>query len=146
MAAGVFFDGFSSTAEMLEVCCEAERAGASSLWFAQHMGYREAMVSATAAASVTDRATLVPVASALADRLSALKGVELVTPAFFNEFTLKLSRPAAGVVDALAARGILAGVPASRLGGADDLLIVAATETNTDDDATALVTALKEVL
>jgi 5,10-methylenetetrahydromethanopterin reductase len=62
MAVGVFFDGFSSTAEMLEVSREAELAGASSLWFAQHMGYREAIVSATAAASVTRRATLVPVA------------------------------------------------------------------------------------
>ncbi len=62
MAVGVFFDGFSSTAEMLEVCREAELAGASSLWFAQHMGYREAVVSATAAASVTQRVTLVPVA------------------------------------------------------------------------------------
>jgi len=40
MAVGVFFDGFSSTAEMLEVCRAAEAAGASSLWFAQHMGYR----------------------------------------------------------------------------------------------------------
>jgi 5,10-methylenetetrahydromethanopterin reductase len=62
MPVGVFFDGFSSTAEMLEVCREAELAGASSLWFAQHMGYREAMVSAAAAASVTQRATLVPTA------------------------------------------------------------------------------------
>jgi len=62
MTIGVFFDGFSSTAEMLEVCREAELAGASSLWFAQHMGYREAMVWATAAASVTTRATLVPTA------------------------------------------------------------------------------------
>src|SRR5947209_6172807 len=62
MAVGVFFDGFLSTAEMLEVCREAELAGASSLWFAQHMGYREAMVSATAAASVTQRAALVPTA------------------------------------------------------------------------------------
>src|SRR6478752_6830797 len=62
MPVGVFFDGFSSTAEMLEVCCEAERAGASSLWFAQHMGYRDALVWATAAASVTQRATLVPTA------------------------------------------------------------------------------------
>ena len=53
MPVGVFFDGFSSTAEMLEVCREAERAGASSLWFAQHMGYRDALVWATAAA--TDR-------------------------------------------------------------------------------------------
>jgi len=62
MPVGVFFDGFSSTAEMLEVCRAAEAAGASSLWFAQHMGYREAMVWATAAASVTQRATLVPTA------------------------------------------------------------------------------------
>src|SRR5712675_9535 len=62
MSVGVFFDGFSSTTEMLEVCREAEQAGASSLWFAQHMGYRDALVWATAAASVTQRATLVPIA------------------------------------------------------------------------------------
>jgi 5,10-methylenetetrahydromethanopterin reductase len=62
MPVGVFFDGFSSTAEMLEVCREGELAGASSLWFAQHMGYRDALIWATAAASVTQRATLVPTA------------------------------------------------------------------------------------
>ncbi len=62
MPVGVFFDGFSSTAEMLEVCREAEAAGAASLWFAQHMGYREAVVWATAAASVTRSTTLVPTA------------------------------------------------------------------------------------
>src|SRR3954466_7992051 len=62
MPVGVFFDGFSSTTEMLEVCREAEQAGASSLWFAQHMGYRDALVWATAAANVTHRATLVPTA------------------------------------------------------------------------------------
>jgi 5,10-methylenetetrahydromethanopterin reductase len=62
MPVGVFFDGFSSTAEMLEVSRAAEDAGATSLWFAQHMGYREAMVWATAATSVTQRATLVPTA------------------------------------------------------------------------------------
>jgi len=33
-------------------------------------------------------------AASLATRLSKLKGVELVTPSFFNEFTLKLSKPA----------------------------------------------------
>src|SRR6185369_6493608 len=54
-------------------------------------------------------------ASALADRLAAVKGVELVTQAFFNEFTIRLPKPAAPVVDALAAKNILAGVPASRL-------------------------------
>jgi len=59
---GVFFDGFSSTVEMLETAQAAERAGASSLWFAQHMGYREAMIWATAAAGATRHATLVPTA------------------------------------------------------------------------------------
>jgi 5,10-methylenetetrahydromethanopterin reductase len=62
MPIGVFFDGFSSTAEMLEVARDAELAGASSLWFAQHMGYRDAMVWAAAAANVTQRAALVPTA------------------------------------------------------------------------------------
>ena len=85
-------------------------------------------------------------ASALAERLADIKGVDLLTPSFFNEFTLKLPRPAASVVDELAERGIVAGVPASRLlphdKDARDLLIVAATETNTDEDCDALVHAL----
>jgi len=89
-------------------------------------------------------------ASALVDRLSRIPGVTLVTSSFFNEFTLKLPKPAAPVVDALAARGVLGGVPASRLmphdPAARDLLIVAATETNTDDDFAAFETALTEVL
>ena len=85
-------------------------------------------------------------AVALAERLEKLKGAELMTPAFFNEFTLRLSKPAAGVVDALAAKGVLAGVPASRLGGAKDLLIVAVTETANDEDFAALEAGLKEVL
>jgi len=89
-------------------------------------------------------------ASALADRLARIPGVDLVTRFFFNEFTLRLSKPASEVVDALAARDILAGVPASRLLPHDpslrDLLIVAATETTTDEDCDALARALNEVL
>ena len=61
-----------------------------------------------------------------------------MTPAFFNEFTLKLPKPAAPIVDVLAAKGVLGGVPASRLmpheKAAENLLIVAVTETNTDED------------
>ncbi|MDQ2105356.1 aminomethyl-transferring glycine dehydrogenase subunit GcvPA [Azospirillum isscasi] len=84
----------------------------------------------------------------LADKLAAVKGVEIVNGSFFNEFTVKLPKPAAHVVEELARRGILAGVPASRLfgGGLDDLLIVAATETNTESDMDAFATALAEVL
>ena len=85
----------------------------------------------------------------LADLLAKVKGAEVVNETFFNEFTLKLSKPAAEVVEAMAAKGILAGVPASRLkpgAGLDDLLIVANTEINTDEDRAAFVAALAEVL
>jgi glycine dehydrogenase subunit 1 len=85
----------------------------------------------------------------LADRLSAVDGVEVLNRTFFNEFTVKLAKPAAEVVERLAAKGVLAGVPVSRLlpnAGLDDLLLVASTEVNTDDDRAAFVAALKEVL
>jgi glycine dehydrogenase subunit 1 len=86
----------------------------------------------------------------LAKRLTAVKGVELVTPNFFNEFTLKLSKPAAWVADALADRGVIAGVRASRLYPHEPQLahhlIVAATETNSDGDIEAYGRALSEVL
>src|ERR1700760_1062201 len=54
-------------------------------------------------------------ACALADRLEKVKGVTLVTPSFFNEFTIALPKPAVEVVDKLAAQHIIAGVPAARL-------------------------------
>jgi glycine dehydrogenase subunit 1 len=86
----------------------------------------------------------------LAERLSAVKGVEVVSDTFFNEFAVRLPKPAATVVDALAGRGILGGVPVSRLypkeASLANLLLLAATETNTDADMDALVCALKEVL
>ncbi|ACJ01007.1 aminomethyl-transferring glycine dehydrogenase subunit GcvPA [Rhodospirillum centenum] len=86
----------------------------------------------------------------LADRLAAVPGVEVLNGAFFNEFTLRLPRPAAPVVEALAQRRILAGVPVSRLypgeAGLETLLLVAATETNTEADMDALVHGLQEVL
>jgi glycine dehydrogenase subunit 1 len=89
-------------------------------------------------------------ASALADKLAAVKGVTLLTSQFFNEFTIRLPGDAAEIVEKLAAKGILAGVPVSRLLPTDpamrDLLIVAATETNTDEDCAAFVKALEEVL
>ncbi len=86
-------------------------------------------------------------ACALADRLSAIDGVELVNGTFFNEFTLRLSKPAKPVVDALADHGILGGVPVSRLTcGNDDLLLVAVTETSSDDDMAAFEQALRKIM
>jgi len=89
-------------------------------------------------------------AVALADRLDAVDGIELLNGSFFNEFTLRLARPATDVVEALAGRGVLGGVPVSRLypGRADlaDLLLVAVSETNTEADADALVATLREAV
>jgi 5,10-methylenetetrahydromethanopterin reductase len=62
MRLGVYFDGFSSMSEMLEAARAAEEAGAASLWFAQHMGHRDAFMCAAAAAGVTRKAALVPTA------------------------------------------------------------------------------------
>jgi glycine dehydrogenase subunit 1 len=89
-------------------------------------------------------------AVALAERLSSLPGVDVVNDTFFNEFTLKLTRPAAAVVDALAEAGVLGGVPLSRLFPDDpacrDLLVVAATEMNSDGDIAQFAGALQEAL
>ncbi len=89
-------------------------------------------------------------AATLEARLAQIKGVQPLNATFFNEFTLRLPRAAAPVVEELAARGVLGGVPASRLWPDDpdlaDLLIVAATETNTPADIERFASALAEVL
>src|SRR5262249_32123390 len=46
-------------------------------------------------------------AARLADRLARIKGVKVLNETFFNEMTVALPRPAAAVVDQLAASGIL---------------------------------------
>ena len=89
-------------------------------------------------------------AVATAERLASIDGVHVVNGSFFNEFALRLPKPAAPVVDALAARGILVGVPVSRFypdrPDLADLLLVAATETVTADDIERLGSGLAEVL
>jgi len=89
-------------------------------------------------------------AARLADRLGRVKGVTVLNESFFNEMTLRLAKSAAPVVEKLAAAGILGGVPASRFYPRDksvaDLLIVAATETNTDEDIEKFATTLEGAL
>lgn len=85
----------------------------------------------------------------LADRLAALDGVAVLNRSFFNEFTIRVPGRAADVIEALARKGILGGVPYSRLApgtGLDDLILVAATETTSADDRAAFAAALQEVL
>ena len=86
----------------------------------------------------------------LAESLAAVPGVEVLNPAFFNEFTVRLPRPAAEIVETLARLGIMAGVPVSRLepdrSELANLLVVAATETTIDDHIQAYAEALEAEL
>jgi glycine dehydrogenase subunit 1 len=85
-----------------------------------------------------------------AEKLAKVPGVEVLNDSFFNEFTVRLKKPAAEVVEALAARNILGGVPLSRFypdkAELANLMLVAATELNTEDDMDLLAAGLKEVL
>ncbi|CAJ0881495.1 glycine dehydrogenase subunit 1 [freshwater sediment metagenome] len=88
-------------------------------------------------------------AVALAGMLEQIPEIDVLNKSFFNEFTLRIPGDAAALVEKMAAKGVLAGVPVSRLlpgAGLDDLLVVASTETNTPEDRSAFVTALKESL
>jgi len=86
----------------------------------------------------------------LAERLARIPGVQLLNQAFFNEFALRLPRPAAPIVEALAEKGVLAGIPISRLypdrPALADVLLVAATEMVTEEDIDRLLRELREVL
>jgi glycine dehydrogenase subunit 1 len=86
----------------------------------------------------------------LADALAGVPGVEVLNESFFNEFTIRLPKPAAEVVEALARQGIMAGVPVSRLEPQRpelaDLLVVAATETATEEEIAWFLRALEEAL
>lgn len=88
-------------------------------------------------------------AKATAERLRAI-GLRVVEGVFFNEFTVDLGRPSRDVVRTLAERGVLAGVSLGRLYPDEPTLanglVVAVTETVTDDDIDALANAMKEVL
>jgi glycine dehydrogenase subunit 1 len=85
----------------------------------------------------------------LADRLSAISGVRIVNEYFFNEFTLRTPRPAEDLIETLAAKGVIGGLPVSRLlpgAGLDDLIVVASTEMNSDADRAAYAAVLAECL
>ena len=85
-----------------------------------------------------------------ADALAQVPGVGLVNDAFFNEFTLRLPKEARPVLRALADEGVLGGVSLGRLyPGVEALergLVVAVTETATEDDVATLCGALEEAL
>jgi glycine dehydrogenase subunit 1 len=83
----------------------------------------------------------------LADMIDGVEGVKVLNATFFNEFTVELPGDAARIVERMAKKGVLAGVPVSRLlpkeKALGNLLLVASTEVNTDADRAAFVSALK---
>lgn len=90
-------------------------------------------------------------ASHAADRLAKVPGVSVLNNAFFNEFTIMLDgKPAREVVRDLADRGVLGGVSLGRLyPGVERLqqaLLVAVTETTTQDDIETLATELEAII
>jgi glycine dehydrogenase subunit 1 len=86
----------------------------------------------------------------LADTLARVPGVTVLNKTFFNEMTIRVSQPATALVERLARRGILAGVPASRLLPDDvtveNLIILTATELTGEADIATLAAALREEL
>ncbi len=86
----------------------------------------------------------------LSKAIESLDEVELINETFFNEFTLKLPKPAISIVEEMANKGVLAGVPVKRLIPDDinteNMLIVAATELTTNSDIEKFVTCLRETL
>ncbi|QTD55577.1 aminomethyl-transferring glycine dehydrogenase subunit GcvPA [Parasphingorhabdus cellanae] len=82
-----------------------------------------------------------------ADRLAKINGISLLNESFFNEFTLVLDKDARPIVRKLADQKILAGVSLGRLyPDENDLahgLVVAVTETTSDEDVETLALALE---
>ncbi|QWC57303.1 aminomethyl-transferring glycine dehydrogenase subunit GcvPA [Erythrobacter sp. 3-20A1M] len=94
----------------------------------------------------------------VADRLAQVPGVTILNDTFFNEFTILLD-PGSGsgagtdaraVVRSLADKGVLAGVSLGRLFPSHDELkgglVIALTETTSEEDIETLATALAEEL
>jgi glycine dehydrogenase subunit 1 len=85
-----------------------------------------------------------------ADRLARVPGVSLVNDNFFNEFTVVLPSDARQVVRELATRRVLAGVSLGRLYPGEEALanglVVAVTETVSEDDIETLAASIEEAL
>jgi len=85
-----------------------------------------------------------------ADQLSKISGIEVLNESYFSEFTVRLPGPAAPLVETLAKKKVLAGVPIRRLypdrQDFDNLLLVNANETITATDIELLVESISQEL
>ena len=107
---GISFDGFSTFSETLEIAKQSEIFGMKSLWMAQHMGYREAIVTSTSFLMATKKIKVVPTAispylwhptptaMSLATMAEATPGrvgvaIGVGNPLFLQESGVKLLKP-----------------------------------------------------
>ena len=84
----------------------------------------------------------------LRERVSTVRGLEIVFDApHFKEFVLRVRGDMAGVLEFMAKRNILAGVPLHRFNmGMDDCLLAAVTESRTKEELDGYVSAAQEFL
>ena len=84
-----------------------------------------------------------------ADRLDKVPGAKVLNESFFNEFTLLIEGDARKIVRELTSKDILAGVALGRLFPGNDALgkglLVAVTETTTEEDIETLASKLKKL-
>ncbi len=83
----------------------------------------------------------------LYDALTKVKGVKILNKNFFNEFAISLPSNASELVNKLIEQKIFAGVPVSRLhhNKFENLLLVACTETVTDEQITFFADSLNSI-
>lgn len=110
MKIGISFDGFIPFPDSLAIAKEAEAMGASSLWMAEHLGYRDPLTSCMAFALATRRCTVVPtaispflrnplpLAMAMATLAEAAPGrvaiaIGVGNPLFLGEAGVKMEKP-----------------------------------------------------
>ena len=75
---GVSFDGFAPVRDAVALACEAEAAGASSFWIADHVGYRDTLVTATAIAGATTTLRVVPIHESSAPTTGPVHGAAMI--------------------------------------------------------------------
>ena len=124
---GISFDGFIPVRDAVALAQQAESLGARSFWIAEHLGFREAIVTYTAIALGTKHAMVFPTAlspylrhpmptamalSSLAELVPGRCGVAVGVgnPMFLRESGLAVEKPVKAIRDYVEAlRGLMSG-------------------------------------
>ncbi|MCW5679946.1 MAG: LLM class flavin-dependent oxidoreductase [Xanthobacteraceae bacterium] len=124
---GISFDGFIPVRDAVRLAQQAEALGACSFWVAEHLGFRESIVTSTAIALGTKQGTVFPTAlspylrhpmptamalSSLAELVPGRCGVAVGVgnPMFLRESGLEVEKPVKAIRDYVAAlRSLMSG-------------------------------------